>query len=231
MALVCQKSKIMRRSILLMSGLLALSVSAQAISYTFAPKESGGDDLYDLDHNHAYAWGIDWQVPSGQEITGATLKIKDIWDWRVERDDLWIHLLDSAKTTKEKWTFQNWQFVKITVADDVKLYNDWEGGGDYFENDYDGEETFLTHWSDPNGGSPSDFDLVYHFDASQLATLEDYLADGNFGLGFDADCHYYNDGVKLTIHTAPRNVPEAASTGVLLLSGLAGLAGLRRKTG
>jgi len=55
--------------------------------------------------------------------------------------------------------------------------------------------------------------------------LNSFAADGLFGLAFDPDCHYWNDGVQLTINA---EVPEPAT---LLLFGLGtlGLAAYRRR--
>jgi hypothetical protein len=51
------------------------------------------------------------------------------------------------------------------------------------------------------------------------------LENGNFGLGFDPDCHFYNNGVRLNIETAAVPIPGAIW---LLGSGLLGLL-VRRK--
>jgi hypothetical protein len=49
---------------------------------------------------------------------------------------------------------------------------------------------------------------------TQLAALMDYAAAQTFGFGFDPDCHYYNDGVSLTIETC--TVPEPTTMGAMM---------------
>jgi len=66
---------------------------------------------------------------------------------------------------------------------------------------------------------------LYTFTADQLRALNTYVANGrDVALGFDPDCHYFNDGLEFTITTAAVPEPSSlvvASTGVLILVGYA----------
>ena len=71
--------------------------------------------------------------------------------------------------------------------------------------------------------------MVYNFSASELTALFAYISnDGPFALGFDPDCHFFNDGIKFEIFTSNNPVPEPA-TMALLGTGLAGLYARRRR--
>ncbi len=184
---------------------LVLSCLAPAYGglYTFKPNPK---DLSDLDHSYAYTWGFKWNIPAGQEITGANIFIDNINDWQVESDDiLYVHLLDNP-------------------ANGVKTYTDSENPSDYFKN----QGLLLTTFTDDDKAPNPAEDWTYQFTSSQIATLVSYLANGSVGFGFDPDCHYYNDGVTFSIQTRT-NVPEPSS---LLMAAMSmGATGLLRRKG
>ena len=171
--------------------------SAGAASIDFQPTPV---DLYDLDHYKYYTWGINPAIPSGDTIVSASLSFDNISNYDSGPNTLWVHLLERARPL-------------------VVVHTDTLGGGD----DFGGQGILLNQWIDL---SASPQDITYNFDSGELTELIGYLGDGNFGLGFDPDCHFLNDGVTLTLNTAPVPIPGAF---LLFGSGLIGLAGYRRK--
>lgn len=180
--------------------LFGFSGIAGAMSYTITPEDH---DLYDLDHGRAYKWGVDLEIPDGETIVGASLLFEDIRNWNSSINDLWVRLIDTA-------------YSGIT-----QYYDGYYGQADYFA----GQGTFLEQWHNIPA-IPQD--ITYTFDAAEIAALQDYVSDGNFGLTFDPDCHFYNNGVSLIIETADPVVPEP-STVLLLGSGVLGLIAMRRR--
>jgi VPDSG-CTERM motif len=205
---------LMKNKILILSGLLfGLAIPALGATFTFTPTPA---NLGNLDHHQATTWGMSWAVPQGQTITGAQLKISNIYDWRVENNDaLFIHLLNNPASGVT--------FFADNTNDNVV--------SDFFAD----QGVLLDVWSDPFGGSARNFDYVFNFTPDQLVTLANYLNDGgNFGLGFDPDCHYYNSGASFVITTSGipvtnTNVPDAGGSVMLFGLGLGGLAYFRRK--
>jgi len=205
-------------SLLLIGAFYNISV---ANTYIFEPNPK---DLYDLDHWYYYKWGINQTLNPGETITDATLYIDNINDWTIEDNDiLYVHLLG----------------LSVNVPQGVTSGYDAQGGGDNFllqgpllftftdDNEYKYEywQWNGCKWVKKTGWINPPEDFTHHFTDEQIADLNTAISNGNFGLGFDPDCHYDNDGIKLVFHTV---IPEP-STFILFGAGLVGFGLLRKR--
>lgn len=201
-------------SLVCLIGLLAIFSSAQAgtttTTYTLTPNPS---NLNNLDHGYYYDWAINWNVPAGQKIVGATLTFSNINDWTYEPNNnvLYTHLLDTVPTNGTK------------IGTNVYQWSDGEVGGDNWKNQGVLVGTYVDKSTNPETLT---YDLAK---LGLLPTLTQYASDGKFGFGFDPDCHYNNCGVSLKVTTAP--VPEPGTLAVFGsgLMGLVSFASRRRK--
>lgn len=197
--------------VLLLAGMVTGSAHAIALTWNL-----GG--LNNLPHDRYYTWGKTWTIPSGEYVTSASVTFYYIYNSAPEENDrLWLHLLESAPSGTYWGT-------------DNQEYGSWFDSGAY-----SGEQILLDEFADLPQSYPERANVTYEFDANDLATLNSYFADGNFGLGFDPDCHYMNSGIKMRIETGLRPEPPAPpipepSTFALLGLGLAGaLVAYRRR--
>jgi hypothetical protein len=197
-----------RRTSFIAAVLLILVATGSAFGSTFTFQPSS-PDLTSLDHFAYYTWGINWSIPTGDTITSASLKFAQLYNFDNNPNSLFVHLLPSGTAGV------------VTGADSGAIADQFLGQG-----------TVLVEYDNLNT-TPQD--RTYSFTGANLTTLASYVSDGNFGLGIDPDCHYYDTGVTLTIVTTHNagsgdtGVPEPASA-MLSLSALGalGLAALRR---
>lgn len=103
------------------------------------------------------------------------------------------------------------------------MHNDNNSSNNFNTAINNGNGILLNHYKDlPNTAQ----DITFYFNDSQLTTLNSYLSDSNFGIGFDPDCHFYNSGISLTIETSPVPIPASI---FLLAPALFGVVGVSRK--
>ncbi len=172
-------------------------VNAATTSMTFQPNPV---DLNDLDHHDVYAWRIDNIDLTNVSLTGASITFKNIENWDSNPNMLFVWLLDTAihpgvATTEDVDANQ----APVTDIADAflgslpTLLSSSTAKTKLFQ------KSFTT--------SPQTY--TYNFTAAQLTTLQNYIANGHdIALGFDPDCHFFNDGISFTMTMTP--VPEIA---------------------
>ena len=194
-----------RPTLLAMAFAFLALASARAVPVTYSPNPS---DLGDLDHHMVYTWRIDNVNVSPAAITGATLTFTSISNWDQNPNVLHLHLLDTAKSSGVR------QFVDDpTGAAPVVDFTD-----DFISTRYHSQSNWLVAagtgdtFLDDHSFTLTPVTWTYTFSGAEVAALRSYVSNGkNVALGFDPDCHFFNNGIQLTLAT-----PDTGSTFLLL---------------
>jgi hypothetical protein len=199
------------RSILLAIALaffVALaSAHAVPVPITYSPSPS---DLGDLDHHLVYTWRIDNINVNPATIKGASLTFTSIRNWDQNPNVLHLHLLDTAKGSGVR-AFVDDPAGHVPVVD----YTD-----DFISTRYHSQSNWLVAagtadtFLDNHSFTLTPVTWTYTLSATEVAALRSYVSNGkNIALGFDPDCHFFNNGVQLSLTTT---VPETGSTFMML---------------
>jgi len=185
---------------------LAYSVALVPATYaslttlTFQPTPL---DMNDLDHHLVYTWRVDNIQLNGLAITDATLSFTSISNWDSNPNVLHLHLLDAAVNPGvASFVDDPTGSVPVTDLTDDFISGRYHSSPNWLvksgtADTFLGDKSFTT--------TPVDYSL--NFTTNQLQSLTAYIANGgDIALGMDPDCHFFNEGIKLTMTLTP--VPE-----------------------
>lgn len=203
---------------------LAASLSSAWATTINAPSGMVGANA--LDGTYAYLWtvGSGNLAPAGQTLTSLTINFNNITE---------VLAGSGNDITIDLGSFVGMSVGQSSVASvgNYGKLSDGDATGDAFQANINaGKAIRLGTMSFPVLNVAQSWS--YTLTAGNLATLQNYMTAGLWGLEIDPDCHYNVGGISITYATATPStpqVPDAASTIVLLGLGCIGLAVVRRQ--
>ena len=170
-------------------------------------------DVDDLDHYSAYSRKID--TDNFQYLSGSYSTLTEALDKDEEIDKAYLYFNDITNNVYGDnilWL----SVLDMDASDTSHEFADDQAWGDFFNGsstEYDYDTTSIGSWTDTNG---TYFTNTFTFDITgdALASLDSWIQDGIFGLGFDPDCHFTNDYIKLYITTKTKITPPGGGDAV-----------------